>query len=232
VTYDNPAIRSLLGIAWATAGVLLSLCLWGCSSGGVKSSRLALAPKEHASQPVASKQDSTNPGIDLNCVMDRIQNPPEAFHYSYRKNGSNNLVEEADITPQSISGSFNNNGFSHAFQAVRSDQQSWHDAWGGLMGIVGMSSSVALVNHSSAMVREGTEKMNGFDTIRYSIDTARGGPEELGLYKTTLGDGGFERGTAWVTQQGCPVKVILDSELHSKGGGVAKSHFEEAMVRK
>jgi hypothetical protein len=74
--------------------------------------------------------------------------------------------------------------------------------------------------------------LNGYDTIRYSIDTARGDAEELGLYKTTLGEGGFERGTVWVTQQGCPVKLMIDSETHSQGAGVAKSHYEEAMVRK
>jgi len=100
------------------------------------------------------------------------------------------------------------------------------------MGISGMSSAVALVHSGSAIVREGTEKMNGYDAIRYSIDTARGTGPEQGLYKSTLGDGGFEKGMVWVTSQGCPVKMSLDSEVHANNGSVEKIHYEEAMVKK
>ena len=95
-----------------------------------------------------------------------------------------------------------------------------------------MSSAVALVRNSSAMVREGPEKLNGYDAIKYSIDTARGTPTEKGLYQGVLGTGGFEKGTAWVTAQGCPVKFVLDSELHPNNGSVETIHYEEAMLRK
>jgi len=78
------------------------------------------------------------------------------------------------------------------------------------MGISGMSSTIALVNHSSAMVCESTGKMNGYDAAQYSIDASRGNVAEAGLYKITLGDGGFEKGTAWVNAKGCPVQLSLD----------------------
>jgi hypothetical protein len=170
--------------------------------------------------------------IDLNCVMDHIQNPPEAFHYSYKKTSSNPVEEEADITPQTIDGSFKNNSASQSFHGVRSDASSWQGAWTGLMGISGMSSAVALVRNSSATAREGPEKVNGYDAIKYSIDTARGNDTEKGLYRSVLGTGGFEKGTAWVTAQGCPVKFVLDSELHANNGSVETIHYEVAMVRK
>jgi hypothetical protein len=100
------------------------------------------------------------------------------------------------------------------------------------MGIGGMASAIALVRNSSATVREGLEKVNGYDAIKYSIDTARGNDSEKSLYQSVLGTGGFQKGTAWVTAQGCPVKLVMDSELHGKDGSVEKIHYEVAMVRK
>jgi hypothetical protein len=115
---------------------------------------------------------------------------------------------------------------------VRSDPQSWQTAWSGLMGISGMSSAIAIIRSSSAITKEGSEKMNGYDSIKYSIDTVHADAAEQGLYRTVLGPGGFEKGTAWVTSQGCPVKLVLDSELHSNNGDVEKIHYEVAMTRK
>lgn len=185
-----------------------------------------------AAKSASSRGVSGEHGIDLNCVMDQIQNPPEAFHYVYNKVSSNPVHEQADITPQTIDGSFANNSGTRPLHGVRSDAGSWQDAWSGLMGIAGMSSAIALVKNASATVREAPEKVNGYDTVRYSIDTARGNDAEKGLYKSVLGPGGFEKGTAWVIPQGCPVKLVLDSELHSNDGSVETLHYEVAMVRK
>jgi hypothetical protein len=164
--------------------------------------------------------------------MDHIQNPPEAFHYSYNKESSNPVHEEADITPQTIDGNFKNNSASSPIHGVHSDAASWQGAWSSLMGISGMSSAIALVRNSSATVREGPEKVNGYDATKYSIDTVRGNDSEKSLYQSVLGTGGFQKGTAWVTAQGCPVKLVMDSELHGKDGSVEKIHYEVAMVRK
>ncbi|HSM88143.1 MAG TPA: hypothetical protein VLT16_18455 [Candidatus Limnocylindrales bacterium] len=213
----------------AAAGLAL-LALSACSSG--PASKKAEQTSGAQPTPAAAAQGSGDVGIDLNCVMDHIRNPPEAFHYSYNKQSSNPLQEEADITPQTIDGSFKNNSASRAFHGVRSNADSWQSAWFSLMGIGGMASSVALVRNTSATVREGPEKVNGYDAVRYSIDTARGAPTEKSLFQTVLGTGGFEKGTAWVTAQGCPVKFVLDSEQHLKNGSVDTVHYEVAMVRK
>ncbi|MGB8474740.1 MAG: hypothetical protein WCE61_11710 [Candidatus Acidiferrum sp.] len=173
-----------------------------------------------------------DPRINLNCVIDHLQNPPEAFHYSYKKDGSNFVENEADVTPQTIDGSFKNNSASRPVHGVRSDADSWQMAWSSLTGIAGMASTVALVNNSSSMVREAAEKVNGYDTIRYTIDTARATAEEAALYQNTLGPGGSEKGTVWVTSEGCPVKFSLDSEMHLNNGSVDKVHYEVAMVKK
>ena len=206
---------------------MVLLATFGCTS----SKRTENAEKNSGAQqkPAAAAGSA---GIDLNCVIDHIQNPTEAFHYSYKKDSSNPVQEEADITPQTIDGSFTNNSGSQPVHGVRSDADSWRSAWAGLSGISGMSSAVALVRNGSATVREGAEKMNGYDATRYSIDTARGDSAEQGLYRSVLGAGGFEKGEAWVTAQGCPVKMVVDSELHSNDGSVEKIHYEVAMIRK
>jgi len=192
------------------------------------------APEERSTKaPSAASQNTSNPGIDLNCVMDHIQNPPEAFHYTYKKDASDDkLVQDADISPDTITGSSKSKYGAHELKGMKSDAASWQSAWSGLMGISGMSSTIALIHSGSPTVREGTEKMNGYDTIRYSIDTARGDAAEAGLYRATLGQGGFEKGMAWVTSQGCPVKLSLDSEMHLNNGTVDKQHYEIEMVKK
>jgi len=207
---------------------LALLAMFGCTSN--KSSRIAEDKSEQKAAPAA--QSSSGPDIDLNCIIDHIQNPPEAFHYSYKKDSSSPWAEEADITPQTIDGSFTNSAGTHPIHGVRSDQQSWQGAWSGLMGIASMSSSIALVHSSAAIVPQGAEPINGYDTTKLSIDTSRGDAVEQGLYKSTLGEGGFEKGTAWVTPKGCPVKLVMDSEMHSRNGDVNKVHYDVEMVRK
>lgn len=212
------------------AAVMALLTVTACKSGPASKN----ADGKSGAQPnsAATAQGGGDAGINLNCVMDHIQNPPEAFHYSYNKESSNPVHEEADITPQTIDGSFKNNSASSPVHGVHSDAASWRSAWSSLMGIGGMSSAIALVRNNSATVREGPEKMNGYDAIKYSIDTARGNDTEKSLYQTVLGTGGFQKGTAWVTAQGCPVKLVMDSELHGNDGSVEKIHYEVAMVRK
>ena len=209
-----------------TTSALFALC--ACNSVPVKD---RTEEKPAGKNPPAA-QAKAAPGIDLNCIIDQIHNPTDSFHYSYKKDGPNSVDEEADITPQSIEGSFKNDSISQPVHGVRSEKDSWQTASMGLMGVSGMSSTIALVNHNSAMVPEGTEKMNGYDATRYSIDTARGNAAETALYTNTLGAGGFEKGTAWVTSQGCPVKLSLDSEMHLRNGSVDKAHFEIEMTKK
>ena len=229
MTFSTDGMAFLKRGILAAAGLAL-LAVSACKSGPASKK----VEEKSGAQPnsAAAAQGGGNAGIDLNCVMDHIQKPPEAFHYSYNKESSNPVHEEADITPQTIDGSFKNNSASSSFHGVRSDANSWQGAWSSLMGISGMSSAIALVRNSSATVREGPEKMNGYDAIKYSIDTARGTDAEKSLYQSVLGTGGFQKGTAWVTAQGCPTKLVMDSELHGKDGSVEKIHYEVAMVRK
>lgn len=212
---------------WVYAIAIL-LCLAGCTS---KKS----AKNSESGDSGAKNQKASAPGydIDLNCVFDTIQKPTEAFHFSYHKTDPDNPVDEdADITPQTIDGSFKNSSGTHLLHGVRSDQQSWQTAYSGLMGVSGMSSAVALVRNGSATQKEGSEQVNGYQTVKYSVDTTRADSVEQALYKSTLGEGGYEKGIWWVNAQGCPVKLSLDSEMHVSNGNVQKIHYEIAMMKK
>lgn len=101
-----------------------------------------------------------------------------------------------------------------------------------MTAVSGAATTFVLINGTSAKSREGDEKVNGYDAIRYSEDTARGTAMENVLYRSTLGPGGFEKGAVWVTSNGCPVKFIVDSEMHLNDGSVQKDHYEEAMIKK
>jgi hypothetical protein len=190
------------------------------------------ATNSSAAKNTSQAASATDTSLDLNCVIDHIQNPTDSFHYSYKKTGDNLVDEEADITPQLIDGSFTNGSGTHPVHSAKTDSGGWQMAWSGLMGISGMSSTIALVNHSSAMLRQGPESVNGYDAVKYSVDTTQTSGADASLYKATLGDGGFEKGTIWVGAGGCPVKLSLDSEMHLNNGSVDKVHYEESMTKK
>lgn len=224
--------KSIRLLTVAIVGVAL-LFILACNSGSTSKSSTDKIQKQAPTKTVsATSQSGSGPGIDLNCVYDHLQNPPESFHYVYDKNGSNHVHQEADVTPQTIDGFRTQfDGSPQPLHATRSDQQGWQGALAGLTGIAGMSSTVAIVNHDSAMQREADGgKVNGYDTIHYSMDTARFSATERQML---LKPGEFEKGDAWVTSAGCPVKLSLDSELHRNDGSlIEKLHYEESMVTK
>ena len=215
-----------------TALLLIAAAACGPSQKQTDAKGSKAIPSATATKNASQAASATDPGLDLNCVVDHIQNPPEAFHYSYEKTGDNLVDEEADITPQTIDGSLTNNSGTRPVHGVRTDAGGWQMAWSGLMGISGMSSTIALVRNSSAMQRVGPDNINGYDVTKYAVDTTQASGVDAGLYKAALGDGGFEKGTIWVGAQGCPVKISLDSEMHLKNGDVDKVHYEESMTKK
>lgn len=172
--------------------------------------------------------NAAGPNIDLNCVINHLQNPPESFHYMFKDESQNPWSEEADVTPQMIDGSFKSNYMPgpsplHATPQEMPHQYQW--------AIGRMASLVALVRDTAT--NQGPETINGYSTTKIGIDTAHGDVAEQGLYKTTFGPGGYAKGTAWVTAEGCPVKLTIDEELHANDGSVrSKAHYEEAMVKK
>jgi hypothetical protein len=199
--------------------------IFGCNSAP---SKPATGPSSTA-QTVTTAANSAGPDIDLNCVIRHIQSPPESFHYSLRDVSENPWQEDADITPQNIDGSFMNN----SLPAPQEFHGPPRQVSSNLMAIGRMASIFSTVHMTAAVLNQGPEKKNGYDTVKYSIDTTRGNNTEQRLFNSVFGPGGFEKGNVWVTSEGCPVQIVLDEEIHGKDGSPAgKAHYEEAMIRK
>lgn len=227
-------IVSLGGMLACLAAIL------ACNSNSSSKLREGAAGNGRADEQTkeAPAQSNSGPGIDLNCVIDHLQNPPESFHYVYKKADSDgsNVHQEADVSPQAIDGfRAQPDGSQQPLHGVRSDAQSWQAALAGVTGISGMAGTVATFNHNSAMKRETDGgQVNGYDTIHYSIDTVRWDATERQLLGNfALGPGGFDKGDVWVTAKGCPVKFLLDEEMHKKDGSLLdKIRYEESIAKK
>src|SRR3954462_5540459 len=104
-TSETPAKTATYAIF--AAGILMVAFSVSCTS---KPKSKVIGSDENAvvAGEKAAAQRGGDPGINLQCVMDHIQNPADSFHYSYRKDASDHVVQEADVTPQTIDGSFTN----------------------------------------------------------------------------------------------------------------------------
>jgi hypothetical protein len=205
--------------------MVILILMFGCNSGKSKTGNA----NPTAAQKGSIATNGAGPDIDLNCVARHIQNPPESFHYSFSDQSENSWQEDAEVTPQNIDGSFMNNSLPAKQEFHGPPQQVSSN----LMAIGRMASIFSTMHTTSAVMKQGAEKKNGYDTVKFSIDTAQGTSTEQQLFKTVFGPGGFERGSVWVTAEGCPVQIALDEELHAKDGSpISKAHYEEAMTRK
>jgi len=213
------------GLQVLIAFMLVLSQILGCNS----TSSNPLPAKPYAVQKGSNATNAAGPDINLNCVVSHIQSPTERFHYTFSAQSDNPWQEDAEITAQKIDGSFMNN----SLPAPQEFHGSPREVSSNLMAIGRMASIFSTVHMTSAVVKQGTEKKNGYDTVKFSIDTALGNSTEQGLFKAVFGPGGFEKGYVWVTSEGCPVQITLDEEIHRRDGSTAgKAHYEEAMTRK
>jgi len=84
---------------------------------------------------------------------------------------------------------------------------------------------------TSAIAQQGSESINGYSTTKYAIDTENAGSADKKKIQTLLGNGSFEKGTAWIAADGCAAKLVLDEGIW-RDGSINKDHFEIARVKK
>jgi len=186
------------------------------------------------SKSAAAAADGPGSHIDVLCVGDRINNPPESFHYSYKYSDmSGSAQKDADITPQVMDITIKDKSGSHSFHGVHSNEASWNSAVVDLsnLNMTAMSSRLDSLNGSSAIVRQSSEPMNGYDTTKYSIDTANASSSDKKKFEFLFGTGSFEKGTAWVPGDGCAVKLVLD-EAVKINGSLKNAHYEIQRIKK
>lgn len=213
--YQPPFLRQTLLVAAA-----LALLAGGCNSS--------------ANSTSADEKSTTAGGqIDVNCVGNRVENPLEAFHYSFKSAVGGSVDKEAEITPQTMDVTIQDKSGAHKYHGVRSDEASWNSAVLSLSGsgFTAMSARIDSIKNKSAVVRAGAEPMNGYQTTKYSIDTTHANSSELRAYEAFFGSGSFDKGTIWVTADGCPVKLILD-EATRQADASTQLHYELDMIKR
>jgi len=169
------------------------------------------------------------------CLGDRIEKPAEAFHYSFKYTDASMEVEKhADITPQSMDIMIQDKSGLRKYHGVRSDETSWNSAVLGLSGlaITVMAARLDSLNGTSSIVSHGTESINGYNAAKYSIDTTSANSSDKQRFDTFFGKGSFDKGTAWIGDDGCAVKLVLDEGVPQTNGKVETRHYEMARSKK
>jgi hypothetical protein len=215
--------KALLRCSFAVVAALALLAASGCSSNA------------KSSGADAQGADSAGGHIDVMCLGDRINSPTESFHYSYKyTDASGSVDKEADITPQAMDITITDGSGSRTFHGVRSNEASWDGAVLDLSGlnITAMTARLGSLNNTSAVVRQGAEAINGYNATKYSIDTTSANSSDQKSFKTLFGPGSYEKGTVWMGQDGCAVKLVLDEGIAQTNGSVDKRHYEMARIKK
>lgn len=220
----NLHARRVPGILVLLATVCLLCFVFSCDNGPSRSVGQASAGQ---STTAARPANSDNPGINLQCLADRLRKAPAPFHWSFKKivTPDTNADWEADVTTDAIGGTLIDGSGTRAIQGSRSDATSWNTAVLILTGPL-PTSTLSLVENSSATKRAGPENVNSVNAIKYAIDSSRDTAAEASLIRSVLGPKGFVKGQAWVTGDGCPVRFVLDAEQHNRDGTVEKGHYE------
>ncbi len=207
---------------------LAVLALSACNSGPGSS-------KARAEAASTTSGDSSGSHVDILCVGDRLNNPPEPFHYSYKYSGTAGSIDnEAEVTTQAIDIISKDASGTHSYHGVRSDENSWNAAILVLSSLrfTGLSARIDSLNGTSALTPQGTEAVNGYNTTKYAIDTTRANASDKEQFEMLFNKGSFEKGTIWTPADGCAVKLVLDEAILQNDGSVDKGHYELAVVKK
>jgi hypothetical protein len=220
-------------VAAAAVGIFVLLSFF---YKGPTSTPPTVLPAAPASAPVNAQPGASAaaPNVNLQCLVEHVQKAPAPFHLSYKK--STQVVNsdwETDISANSISGMVVTDTGTQAIHGTRGNKTAWGAAVATVTApISGSARTFGLVRNSSATTPAGHEIVNGENTLKYTIDSAHDTAADAAEVNGLLGAGGYIRGTAWVTKDGCPVKLVLDSEMHMPDGNVEKEHYEEQVTQK
>src|SRR5437879_10929289 len=137
---------------------------------GCSSSTKSADSKE---QSAAGRRD-TGQKVDINCLGSHLENPPESYHYSFKSSDGKNAVDkEAEITPQTMDVTIQDNSGSRKSHGDRAKEGGWDGAMLELTGsgLTVMTARVAGRQASATRRRTGDGPMNGYSTTTASTDT-------------------------------------------------------------
>jgi hypothetical protein len=113
---------------------------------------------------------------------------------------------------------------------TRADLSVWTSGWGSMeQGATPWSLFILKPTSTPA----GFENINGFETLKYVVDTTH--QSQLEKYPGTLGYRAKDyniTGSAWVAKDmGCILQYAIDLERDGKDGKVSKTHYEGGVTK-
>jgi hypothetical protein len=222
---------SLVGfrVRSSLAAALVAVLATGCSftPPGKSAERRS---QSSASQAVRNEFD---PGTADFCQETMAKDPTRPFHFSSLRTqiGTSDLHSvEADVAPQRIDLTNRTSLGRTTNHYQRSDKSGWAAA----VTIMAVSSPWMDRNMAKFNMKKlGSEKINGFDTIKYVVDTRNDSSNKQGyLQATGLKDYNIV-GSLWLTKEtGCILKYVIDDTDYGKNGEISKTHYEGGISRK
>ena len=220
--------RHVMCLAMGTTLAMASGCNFGSQSAAKAGSGTAV--------PVTQTNRFSPTGASV-CLQRMIKNPPGPFHVSFveKSSGQDASTVDADVTPATIdytkhdtSAGQTSTDTKHLVRAQVTEMEVDFD----LMKPVPWHGE--LVAAQDAAKSAGTESVNGYNTIRYSIDTANEPAARKAAFLSLMAVKDYKiLGFAWVTSDtGCLVKYTIDFEQDEENGSVKKTHFEGNVTKR
>lgn len=221
-------VRWVMRIAMGAALAMASGCNLGLQSKAEESSATAV--------PVVQANRFNPTGASV-CLQQMIKNPPGPFHVSFVEKSSAQDASsvEADVTPATIdytkhdtSAGQTSTDTKHLARAQVTEMEidfelmkpvPWH---GELVAAQDAAKSASVGN------------VNGYNAMKYSIDTANEPAPQKATFLSLMAVKDYKIvGSAWVTTDaGCLVKYLIDFEQDEKNGSVKKTHFEGNVTKR
>jgi hypothetical protein len=249
--------RLVVGTTIGFAVGLLLLAAPACTSKGSKRTE---EDKSNQSTRVTNPLERQLDGGSY-CVQTITQGAPPAtpIHFSNKENESDGSFKdfEADLAGDTFDRTISErhpatdvdrelntvpggipirirDGFAETTRTIhytRSDESGWRE---GANGIALGGTPWGLFVDKPTVTRVGTENVNGFDTIKYAVDTSHESQLEKSALLLTgqLKDYNIT-GTAWATKDtNCILRYVIDFEEDNKDGTVRKTHYEGSVAEK
>lgn len=216
---------------WIAMGAMLAMTS-GCNLG-----TQSKAEESSATAVPAAQANRFNPTGASVCLQQMIKNPPGPFHVSFAEKSSAQDASsvEGDVTPATVDYTKHDTSAGQTStdtQHLAREQVTEMEVDFDLMKPVPWHGE--LVAAQDAAKSAGAGNVNGYNAIKYSIDTVNEPAAQKATFLSLMAVKDYKIvGSAWVTTDtGCLVKYAIDLEQDEKNGNVKKTHFEGNVTKR
>jgi len=231
----KPHIGSPATTRGTTSLALVALLgIFGCGSSAKQNSSEATAAAPKAPDVVPNLVNAAN------CtVFTTMKDPKEHFHLSLSRKDDDRpvpYISEADFTPDNVTGTSNWHPGQDTQQvsSIHSDADAWDAAVMLLAAPITQSVVSDLRMAQSTAVSAGPESIGGYDTIKYTFDTARlAEPEKLRFEHLMRAEDLSVTGSVWITKDTpCMVQYVTDYHFTAaKDESMGSVHNEGSLTK-